>query len=433
MNEMTRLSCANFRSARSWTTPVAVTVAITLVLAPTAGAQDGEVDPSFSGDGKATITFDLGGAGTDRCGDVALQADGKIVVVGTVQTATDSDFGVARLNADGSPDVSFSGDGKTSIDFGVSTDEAWAVDLLPDGRIVVAGTALIASLGFRFGVARLESDGSLDTSFSGDGKAYVDFGQVEERAWDVAVQPDGKIVVAGGATYWMNEYHYAIARLNPNGTLDNSFGGDGTVMTSFVGDFDMAKSIAIQLDGKIVVAGGMEDLYYNGEFAVARFNTNGSLDTSFNGTGKVTVGFDVVAYGHDGAEAVAIQPDGKIVLGGEVQANASGKHDFGAARLHANGSLDTSFKFTGTSIIPFNAGGVGEDKCRDLVIQDDGKIVLVGEVERVSSGHYDFGVTRLMPDAWATASAIRAASSSPIDKPTTSSKCSLVIVASPLA
>ncbi|MGE0538415.1 MAG: hypothetical protein AB7O68_25860 [Pirellulales bacterium] len=264
---------------------------------------------------------------------VALQSNGKIVAVGYSNNGRDDDFVIARFNANGSLDTLFSGDGKQSVSFG-SFDHATSVAVQADGKIVVAGyTGTGANLDFA--VTRLNADGSLDSSFDGDGKWTGAFGSAQDIAYSVVVQPDGKILVAGLTSNGSN-YDFALVRLNANGSLDTSFDGDGKATQALGSGDDIAYAVGLQADGKIVLAGS--SYHGNDDFAAVRYNTNGSLDTSFDGDGRVWVGIGSAA---DEARALAIQSDGKLVLAGK--SNIGGSNQFSLVRLDANGSLDSSF------------------------------------------------------------------------------------------
>ena len=260
---------------------------------------NGSLDTSFSGDGKQTTDFGDPHYGTDfGAYDVALQPDGNIVAVGR---SGNGDFALARYDAtDGSLDTSFSGDGKETTDLG-GWEHGRAV-AIQNGKIVVAGTSLHGADG-NFALARYNPDGSLDTSFSGDGIQTSDFG-VRHDAHAVAIQADGKIVVAGVSD--SDDGNFALARYNDDGTLDPSFSGDGWQTTDF-GGRDYGHSMALGADGRIVVAGESAV-----DFALARYNPDGTLDTSFSGDGKTTTDFG----GLDRAFDLALQPDGKIVAAG---------------------------------------------------------------------------------------------------------------------
>jgi uncharacterized delta-60 repeat protein len=317
---------------------------------------NGSLDTTFSGDGKQTA--DLGDI--DIAGATRVQGDGKIVVVGDVSQLPSgaTDFALTRFNPDGSLDTSFSGDGKQTTDFGSSGDRAHGVAIQADGKIVAAGESLGGS-GFDFALARYNSNGSLDTSFSGDGKQTTDSGG-SEAASGVKLQSDGKIVAVGS-----DDADFALARYNPNGSLDTTFSGDGKQTTDFGGS-DGARGVALQADDKIVAAGIAGG---NGSsFAVARYNPNGTLDPTFSGDGKQTTSFG--GY-FDGAAAVALQGDGKIVAVGHAGA-ANG--DFALTRYNANGSLDTTFSGDGKQTTDFG----GDDGAAAVAIQGDGKIVAAG-------------------------------------------------------
>ena len=230
---------------------------------------------------------------------MALQGDGKIVAVGGGDAGGGNlDFAIARYNSNGSLDTSFSGDGKLTTDFGGS-EVANGVALQGGGKIVAVGVSGTGS----FALARYNPNGSLDPSFSGDGRQTTDFGD-DDVATGAAIQGDGKIVVVGGGG---GGDDFALARYNPNGTLDLTFSGDGKQTTDLGGE-DKANTVALQANGKIIAVGEGG----NGDFALARYNPTGTLDTSFSGDGKQTTPF----AGHDEAQGVAIQEDGKIVVVG---------------------------------------------------------------------------------------------------------------------
>jgi uncharacterized delta-60 repeat protein len=350
--------------------PVVVMVsALVAAIAPPAFAAAGALDTSFGGDGKVTTSF---GSTLDYGQGVGIQADGKIVVAGTAgANGSNPKFAVARYNTDGTLDTSFSGDGKVKTDVAVGNyDGANAVALQADGKIVAAGGTYAGTSNEKFAVVRYDSDGSLDTSFSGDGINTANFTSGADTAVGVAIQADGKVVLAGISNAGGNA-DFALARYNADGTLDTSFDGDGKVTTSFTSDWDAGLGLAIQGNGMIVVVGEAGYLGSNPKVAVARYTSAGALDTSFSGDGKFKA--DLTPQ-EDWAYGVAIQGDGKIVVSGE--AGNGGVGDFGVLRFTSTGTLDTSFGGDGkvtTSITSNWDGGT------DLALQGDGKIVVVGE------------------------------------------------------
>lgn len=290
---------------------------------------DGTLDGSFGTGGKMTTAFSQ--YYSDQIYSVALQADGKIVVAGQGGYM----FAVARYNADGSLDTAFDADGKVTTSAFTS---AQSVAIQADGKIVVAGSGSGSGFGNDIAVARYNADGSLDTGFDADGKALADLG-FSDNGNSVTLQKDGKIVVAG-----MSGDNFALVRFNANGSLDTGFDTDGKLTTDF-GSYDQATSVALQADGKIVVAGTS-----SGAFALARYNTDGSLDTGFDTDGKLTTLVGRASY----AQSVVVQADGKILVAGYGSADF-GDNDFVMARFNADGSLDTTFDGDGKLIA--NIGG----------------------------------------------------------------------------
>lgn len=286
---------------------------------------------------------------------------------------------IARA-ADGDLDVTFGTGGKVTIDFNHSTDIAYAVALQSDGKLVVAGTTYINNdfSGEDFAITRHNANGTLDTTFGVGGKVTTDFPGLAAVASSVLVQPDGKILVAGGAFpdfTFLGDFE--VARYNSNGSLDTSFGNGGIVTTSFPGQGSYAFALALQADGKIIAAGTdfvnfSSDDSSDTDFAVARYNSNGTPDTTFGNGGQVTTDFDGF---NDDAFSVLIQSDGKIVAVGSAK-NPATFYDFAAVRYLANGTIDTSFGSGGKVRTDF--GNFDFDQARSAALQPDGKIVAAG-------------------------------------------------------
>ena len=351
------------------------------------------LDPSFGVAGKADTT-ERGNASTAFGGDrsgMALQADGKIVMVG----GTFTDFILARFNADGSLDTGFGVDGKVRTDMGsgLKLEEALAVAVQSDGRIVVAGHTSIPAqppapqLPPTFAIARYNSDGSLDTSFGTGGKVS---GSVNGIARAVAIQPDGKIVLAGDFERVLSNGEivsdFTLARFNANGSLDMPFGtsGTGQVATDIGNAANSGLNLVLQANGAMVVSGkplGNQPGFDHTD--VVRYNANGTPDTSFGNGGKLTLA------GVDVGQGLVVQPDGKLVLVGTMlQAAAPATSRFVLMRLMADGSPDTSFGTAGTAstALSENASASG------LALQADGKLVVVGT--RALSANPNFIVAR---------------------------------------
>ena len=307
-------------------------------------------------------------ANNDYLEGIVIQSDGKIIGAGySTVSGSDEDFSLVRLNgADGSLDTSFDTDGKVLTSFGGGDDIGSNVALQADGKILVAGETNASGSRYDFAIARYNTNGSPDTSFNSDGRLTTQFNANNAAARDVLLQPDGKIVAAGFSNW--GSVDISVARYNPNGSLDMSW-GIGKKQVDFSNNNDHAESVAQQADGKLVVA-GRTLVGSNFRFALTRYNTNGTLDTGFGTGGKVST----LLANSDYAESVTIQPaDQKIVVGGHVF-NGAGDWDFLIARYNTNGSLDTSFG-TGGFIRRHNSS---EDYIFAIALLSDGDVVAVG-------------------------------------------------------
>jgi uncharacterized delta-60 repeat protein len=376
---------------------VAASLVVTLVVVGQglALADPGDIDGTFGTGGRVTTDF----AGNfDFADGVLAQSNGKIVAVGYAHTATPfeaSDFAVARYLENGDPDTSFSGDGRKRTDFDGLGDQATAVARQADGKLVVVGSSEVASDDSRMAVVRYTTGGSLDTTFSGDGKVRTGFvGLGSTSANDVAIQPDGKIVVVGSGITGAPHHRMskpaggpgvgsdiAVARFKANGALDPSFGGDGRVSTNFAG-FDSANAVVVLPSGKIVVAGQSQTEAGEQRIVAVRYLPGGAPDPAFDGDGRVVV--NLVPGEPEDAAGVAIRSDGRIVIGGWAANAVDGTsgHDVAAAVLSDGGAL----------YLPFGGGDgkafadFGADESPDeMVRQDDGKLVYVATRPFVST------------------------------------------------
>ena len=214
--------------------------------------------------------------------------------------------------APGDLDLTFGGTGKVTTTVGTnSSATGQGVAVQSDGKIVVAGSSQNSGFNDDFAVVRYNADGSLDTSFNGTGKVTTPIGTSDDFGYSVAMQSDGKIVVAGYVA--LNGQDFGVVRYNTNGSLDTTFGGTGKVTTDF-GGFDIGQSVAVQSDGKIVVAGSSGSTS-GSNFALARYTANGILDTTFNSTGKVTT---TVGTGSATGSGLAYRVTGRSWLSGRA-------------------------------------------------------------------------------------------------------------------
>src|SRR5437763_2817462 len=359
-------------------------------------AVDGDLDPTFGTDGKVLTDFDHS---TDIAYAVAVQTDGKLVVVGTTYRDNDfsnEDFAVARYNTDGTLDNTFGSGGRVRTDFPGLAAVPSSVVIQPDGKIVVAGGAfpLFTFLG-NFELVRYNPNGSLDRSFGNGGIVTTTFPE-GSYASDVALQPDGKIIAAG--TVFVDfipgessNTDFALARYNPDGTADTTFGNGGQASTDFVGLEDDAFSVLIQPDGKIVAVGSANNpaTYY--DFAAVRYLSNGTIDTTFGVAGKVSTDFGDQNF--DRARSAVLQPNGSIVAAGFAISQNGGVQNFAVARYTSSGIVDTTFSGDGKTQIDFG------DCCQSankVLLQSDGKIVTVGYANTEDSDS-DFLLARLNP------------------------------------
>jgi uncharacterized delta-60 repeat protein len=294
------------------------------------------------------------------------------------------------IGAPGALDVSFGTGGVRSTDFGGTYDWAYAVAVQPDGMIVSAGVSNGAAT-HDFALTRHRPDGSIDSSFGDAGKVTTDFNTSFDWAYAIVLQPDGKIVV-GGVTDAGGSRDLALARYNPDGSLDPDFGDDGLVTAGLRPlSADTIHGLALQPDGMILAAGTTFPdtlvLRPNADFIVARFRPDGATDISFGVGGEMTTDFHQESW--DDARALALQPDGSIVLGGSTNSGNRPGVLFGAdqlslARYTPEGTLDRTFGDGGTVVID---GGSMVEAIRALALRPDGKIVAGGYVDGEHRGN----------------------------------------------
>ena len=403
-------------------------------------AQVGTLDPSFSGDG--LISTDIGASTFDKAAAVTVQEDGRIVVVGTSGYDKAYDFGVARYLPDGTPDPDFSFNGEVFTSVVPGNDQATTVAIQDDGKIIVGGYGL-CSEGNCFAMVRYLADGSLDDAFGNEGIVTTEFsGGYTTEAKAIAVQDDGKILLAGGGIAGFAVVRYledgtvdaefginglatcafsqgndrangihvladgkillsgyasglvgdsvAVTRLLSDGTVDDTFGIGGRVRASIPDRNTIGQAVAVGPDDEIVVSG-----YYVAQPAfstaamIARFTADGILDNSFNGTGLR----DLSVTGSDASilNGVAVQPDGKVVACGALTTTTS---DLYLVRLNTDGTDDATFNATGSTTTDFTGT---TDRANALTLQHDGRILVVGETS-AGSEDYNFAVARYLND-----------------------------------
>ncbi|HEY2600862.1 MAG TPA: hypothetical protein VGI67_04840 [Thermoleophilaceae bacterium] len=341
---------------------------------------NGSPDAAFGNPGTGTSRITIGPLATARA--LALQPDGKILVAGSVQqTQTNADAAVARLNPDGTPDTTFGPSGWRGVDLGGPNDFATGIVPLPDGKVIVVG---VGTFGTGFVVARLTSRGLFDGTFTANRGLTTIPGTAGGEAFAVALAPDGKLVVAGtvipqGRTA-SNFVDIGVARIKSDGSPDTSFDGDGA-RTIDSGVNEEVFGAALQPDGKVLLAGDTD----NKSFTLLRLNVDGSSDNDFAGSGRAEIAFPA---GSQGANALALQPDGKIVLAGRAT------NGMAFARVQPGGALDITFSGDGRQVVLFNSNPA--DRANGVALEPSGAIVGGGVA---ASADKNVGVVRLQGDA----------------------------------
>ena len=317
-------------------------------------AQPGALDHSFGSAGQVITA--LGNFG-DRCNAVLIQHDQKILLGGSTQSSfTSSDFALMRFHYDGTLDTNFGTNGKviTSIE---NRSKAQALAIQEDGKILAGGNSQ-----WYMNLARYNDDGTLDLNFGSDGTLIIDIeGYYSEQCQSIALQEDGKILLGGYGQHFSNDGSYFIlVRCNTDGSLDTTFGNGGVV----IGGVGQGNTMTIQSDGKILLGGSS-----NGSFAVVRYHADGTIDNTFGTDGIVNTPVGSSSEG----KSLALQSNGKIVIGGSSY-NLETSHDFTITRYNMDGTLDNTFGIDGIVTTPVE----DSQEANSLVIQGDGKIILGG-------------------------------------------------------
>jgi uncharacterized delta-60 repeat protein len=336
---------------------------------------DGSLDTTFGDGGLVLINFAQSGFAVGR--SVLIAPDEKIVVGGS----TGVDFAVVRFHKDGSFDNSFDGDGIATTDFGSIEETIVEIALQADGQIVAFGQTSRSGTRKDFALARYSTTGALDLTFDGDGKVILDLGQDDDLPGGMALQADGRIVIAGeskAGSVFLQPSDFTVVRLNNDGSLDTTFSGDGIVQTDVgalfqAGRSDGARDVLVQPDGKIV-AGGFNEATY--DFTFVRYNTNGSLDTTFDGDG---IAFTDFSANPSEINAIALDSANRIVATGQVNPPSPTHFGIAVARLNPNGSPDTSFNGSGRTTITLANTNVSGERATSVLVQPNGAIVVTGD------------------------------------------------------
>jgi uncharacterized delta-60 repeat protein len=350
---------------------------------------NGSLDTTFNTTGIVTTQI---GTTDDEALALAIQSDGKLVTAGQSYNDTLNQyvFALVRYNTDGTPDMTFGTAGIVTTQIGTFDDISFALAIQSDGKLVAAGISNNGSQEV-MALARYKTDGTLDKTFNTTGIVTTQIGTFDDEACALAIQSDGKLVTAG-FTYdsiTLNQNVWAVVRYNTDGTLDTTFGTAGVVTTP-VGNDDDAEALAIQSDGKLVTAGNTG----NGTqlvFALVRYTTNGTPDTTFGSEGIVTTTIGTV---DDEAAGLAIDSNGKPVAAGfsNYGTLTVPQYEFALIRYTTTGALDTTFHTTG--IVTTRIGTI-DDEAFALRIQSDGKLVAAGYSDNGTQN--SFALVRYLP------------------------------------
>ncbi|NEO29875.1 MAG: DUF4347 domain-containing protein [Symploca sp. SIO3C6] len=324
----------------------------------------GDLDSSFGNN--PTVTSDISFS-SDEARIVALQTDGKIVVVEGSSNSIPGDLVLARYDSDASLDQSFGDKGIVTIDIvGSLLEGVNSIALQLDGKIILVGQTNTDNSA-NFALVRYNSDGSLDNSFGSNGIVTNNLEGGSDLASSVVLQPDGKIILVGQANT-DNSANFALVRYNSDGSLDTSFGSNGVVTTNLEGDSDLASGVTLQPDGKIILV-GQANTDNSANFALVRYNSDGSLDSSF-GTNDIAT-TDTVSN-PDNFGGITLQSDGKILLAGS--SFNENNFNFNLVRYNSDGSIDTSFGSNGIVTVG------GSDQAYSVAFGADGRIIAVGDI-----------------------------------------------------
>lgn len=336
---------------------------------------DGSLDTSFAGDGTRTIKMSERG---DFVTDLAIDGQDRIVAAGyaDVGRSTNFDFAVARFLENGTLDLDFGTRGRVLTDFGSTSDRGHAVSLDSQGRIVVVGEADASEdpNDFNdFAVARYEPDGDLDPTFDGDGKLATDIDEAD-IANGVAIDGQDRIVIAGQSFNQVTFTDIVVARYEVDGDPDTTFGGDGVATADIENSGEVASDVALDAIGRIVVTGETTAGDAPNNFSLARFEPDGDLDTTFGQSGTVVTD---VREGDNRPFGIDIDGDGRIVVAGgcEEPRDQFGSRNFCAARYDAVGSLDSAFGGDGIVVTAFSPD---DDAAFDVVVDAADRVVAAG-------------------------------------------------------
>jgi len=324
-------------------------------------------------------------ANTEVANSIAVQADGKILIAGYSNDGSTDDFVITRFNADGTLDTAFGGgDGIVSTPIGAGEDKGWGVTTQLDGKFVVGGHYFNGT-NQDFALIRYNEDGTVDSTFGASGIVTTPLGSGVNQALSITIQPDGKLLLGGrGSTGGQT---FALVRYNTDGSLDTSFGGgDGIVETPSGAAAGIGNSVTLQANGQILLAGAIYDS--RSHFAVLRYDADGTLDSTFGGTGLVTT---TVGSTNDSGQSVTVQDDGKVLVAG-YSSTGSG-NDFALVRYNTNGSLDNTFGTGGVVTTPI---GPGQDLAYSVSVAGDGTIVVAGQTHNGTD--LDFALVKYNSD-----------------------------------
>lgn len=344
-------------------------------------AQSGSIDTTFGTDGAVTTAVH---SNYNFVETTTVQLDGKILVAGNAGTPSTYHMAVARLTEDGTLDSSFGDEG--TLRFNVGSVKSFVTDIVqqPDGKILLGGRTWNNVSG-DFALVRLNEDGSFDSTFGDNGVSRLSTPE-SEASEAIALLDDGKILMVG-----YRDDNFAIAKFNADGSLDTTFGDEGWKVVPFDGVTSYASDVAIQDDGKIVITGFALNNLNQFQVAAARLDADGIIDNSFGIDGKVV--FNVGEW-NDFSKAIAIQSDGKILIGGHKWiANAQQKHDLFVARLNTDGSFDTSYGNNGVATARLVDGA---NYSNGMVLQADGKPILAGYT--IEQTTYNMAMVRFTTD-----------------------------------